>query len=221
MFSVALLNGTPAVVITEGTTDAEFLQAAIAIRRPHLASFIRFYDFGSVPGGASVALSTVKSLAAAGVNNRVVVLLDNDSSAREARRSLRGVQLPSHYAVDYYPDIALAANYQSTGPTGPHTGDVNGLAGSIELYLGCDVLTDPTTGTLRPVVWTTRIPALKAYQGEVADKAAVHAAFRAKVIAAREDPSLVATQDWSGLDAILDKLMNLLRTCGVRDAAQS
>jgi hypothetical protein len=37
MFSSALLNGTPAVVITEGTNDAEFLQAAIEIRRPHLA----------------------------------------------------------------------------------------------------------------------------------------------------------------------------------------
>lgn len=68
MFSVALLNGTPAVVVTEGTNDAEFLQAAIEVRRPHLANFIRFYDFGSVPGGAAVALSTVKSLAAAGVN---------------------------------------------------------------------------------------------------------------------------------------------------------
>jgi hypothetical protein len=76
------------------------------------------------------------------------------------------------------------------------------------------------TGDLRPVVWTTRIPALNAYQGEVADKAAVHEAYRAKVISAREDPSLVATQDWSGLDAILDKLMNLLRTCGVPDPAQ-
>jgi hypothetical protein len=220
MFSIALLNGTPAVVITEGTNDAEFLQAAIEIRRPHLASFIRFYNFGSVPGGASVALSTVRSLAAAGVNNRVIVLLDNDTAASEARRSLRRVQLPSHYAVDHYPDIDLATNYPSTGPTGSHTGDVNGLAGSIELYLGADVLTDPATGNLRPVVWGTHIPALNAYQGEVADKGAVHDAFRAKVIAARQNPALVATHDWSGLDAILDKLMDLLRTCGVPDPAQ-
>jgi hypothetical protein len=220
MFSSALLNGTPAVVITEGTTDAEFLQAAIEIRRPHLVNFVRFYDFGLVPGGAGVALSTVKSLAAAGVNNRVIVLLDNDTAAREALRALRNVQLPSHFVVDHYPPIDLASHYPSVGPTGPHTGDVNGLAGSIELYLGADVLTDPATGALRPVVWGTRIPALSAYQGEVADKGAVQNAFRAKVSAARQDPSLVGTQDWSGLDAILDKLMARLRTCGVRDPAQ-
>lgn len=220
MFSIALLNGTPAVVITEGTNDAEFLKAAIQIRRPHLAKFIRFYDFGSVPGGASVALSTVKSLAAAGVNNRVIVLLDNDSAAREARRSLRGVPLPSHYMVDHYPNIDLATNYPSTGPTGSHTGDVNGLAGSIELYLGTDVLTDPAVGALRPIVWGTRIRALDAYQGEVANKSAVHHEFRAKVRAAQQNPALVGSQDWSGLDAILDKLMHLLRTCGVPDPAQ-
>lgn len=220
MFSVALLNGTPAVVITEGINDAEFLQAAIEIRRPHLADFIRFYDFGYVPGSASVALSTVKSLAAAGINNRVIVLLDNDTAAREARRSLRRVQLPGHYAVDHYPDIDLATDYPSTGPTGPHTGNVNRLAGSIELYLGADVLTDPATGDLRPVVWRTHIPALNAYQGEIADKKAVHDAFRAKVIAARQNPSLITTQDWSGLDAILDRLMDRLRTCGVPDPAR-
>jgi 5S rRNA maturation endonuclease (ribonuclease M5) len=217
MFSRMLLNETPAIVITEGNNDVEFLQAAIEIRRPHLANFIRFYDFGSVPGGASVALSTVKSLAAACVNNRVIVLLDNDTAAREARRSLRGVQLPNHYVVDHYPEIEMAMSYPSTGPTGRHTGNVNGLAGSVELYLGADVLTDPATGNLHPVVWRTHIPALNAYQGEVANKGAVHDAFRAKVFAARQNPTLVATQDWSGLDAILSRLMDLLRTCGVPD----
>ncbi|MEO6702111.1 MAG: hypothetical protein ABIP57_11525 [Jatrophihabitantaceae bacterium] len=220
MFSRMLLNEAPAIVITEGNNDAEFLQAAIEIRRPHLANFIRFYDFGSVPGGASVALSTVKSLAAAGVNNRVIVLLDNDTAAREAFRSLRGVSLPSHYVIDHYPEIELAMSYPSTGPTGPHTGNVNGLASSVEIYLGADVLTDAATTNLRPVVWRTHIPALNAYQGEVANKGAVHKAFRAKVIAARRDPTLVATQDWSGLDAILNRLMDLLRTCGVPEPAR-
>jgi len=50
MFSLALLHGTPAVVITEGTNDAEFLKTAIEIRRPHLANFVRFFDFAVVAG---------------------------------------------------------------------------------------------------------------------------------------------------------------------------
>lgn len=220
MFSLALLHGTPAVVITEGSNDAEFLKTAIEIRRPHLANFVRFYDFGIVAGGASAALNTVKSFAAAGVNNRVIVLLDNDTAAREALRGLQKVKLPGHYAIARYPAIDLATNYPSTGPTGSHTGDVNGLAGSIELYLGEDVLTDPATDHLRPVVWGARIAALDAYQGEVAGKGAVHDAFRAKAAAAQQDPAVVAAQDWSGLDAVLDTLMEQLRTCGVADPAQ-
>lgn len=64
------------------------------------------------------------------------------------------------------------------------------------------------------------IRALNAYQGEVAGKIAIHAAFRAKVATARQDPTVIASQDWSGLDAFLDAVMNLLRTCGVPDPAQ-
>jgi 5S rRNA maturation endonuclease (ribonuclease M5) len=220
MFSAALLNGVPAVVITEGTNDAEFLRAAIEVRRPHLAQFVRFYDFGSVPGGASFALSTVKSLAAAGVSNRVIVLLDNDTAAREARRSMKHVQLPGHYAIDHYPPLELATSYPSVGPTGAHVGDVNGHACSIEMYAGRDALTDSATGELRPVVWSTHIRAVGAYQGEVADKAAIHDAFRAKVVSALEDPAVIDDQDWDGMDAILDKLMELLRSLGVPDPAQ-
>lgn len=222
MFSYAVANGTPAVVITEGTTDVEFLRAAIQIRRPHLVRFIKFFDFGvvPVPGGAAAAINTLKAFAAAGVNNRVIVLLDNDTAARDAARALRNVELPSHYVVAHYPHLDSAENYPSTGPTGDHAGDVNGLAGSIELYLGADVLTDPGTSALRPVVWGARVRALNAYQGEVADKDAIHQAFRAKVAVARENPSTVDSQDWAGLDAILDALMDLLRTCGVPGPAQ-
>jgi hypothetical protein len=80
---------------------------------------------------------------------------------------------------------------------------VNGLAGSIELYLGRDVLTGPD-GALRPVQWHTYIAAARQYQGEIVDRAAVHGAYRAKVEAARMDPGLMAAQDWSGMRAILD-----------------
>jgi hypothetical protein len=40
---------------------------------------------------------------------------------------------------------------------------------------------------------------------------------RAKVAVAREDPTVVAAQEWSGMDLVLEQLMNLLRTTGVSD----
>lgn len=218
MFSYAVANGTPAVVVTEGVNDVEFLRAAVEVRKPHLARFVRFFDFDfHAEGGAGAAISAVKAFAAAGVNNRIIVLLDNDTAAREAMRGLRRGQLPGHYTVALYPDLDLATDYPTIGPTGTHNADVNGLAGSIELYLGTDVLTDPATGELSPVVWNTRIKALDAYQGGVADKGRIHGAFRAKVAAVREDPTVVAAQDWSGMDLVLEQLMDLLRTTGVPD----
>jgi hypothetical protein len=209
-YSYSLANGRPPVVITEGSTDAQFLQAAIRIRYPHLQSFIKFLDFGDgAEGSAAAGVRTLKSFAAAGISNRVVLLLDNDTAARDARRALRGSNLPNHYSVVHYPDIELARGFPTLGPTGLLEMDVNGLAGSIELYLGVDVLTRPD-GTLSPVQWRSYSEGVKAYQGEILHKTDIQKRFREKVKAAEENPDLVESQDWSGLDAIVASLIERL-----------
>jgi hypothetical protein len=38
-------------------------------------------------------------------------------------------------------------------------------------------------------------------------------------VAARQNAEVVAAQDWSGLDAVIEALMEQLRTCGVPDPA--
>jgi hypothetical protein len=89
--------------------------------------------------------------------------------------------------------------------------NVNGLAGSIELYLGRDVLTG-SDGTLRPVQWRSFIAAARQYQGEIVNKGAVLDAYRAKVEAARVNPERMAVQDWSGLQAILELVRSAFRS---------
>jgi HEPN/Toprim N-terminal domain 1 len=201
----------PIIVLTEGRTDIQVLQPALDLLYPHLADLIRFMDYAERPeGGAGALVRTVRAFAAASVANRVVALFDNDTAANDALRNLDIDELPAGIRVLRYPRLALAAEYPTLGPptSGLRTGgvaraDVNGLAGSIELYLGRDVLTGPD-GALRPVHWRTYIAAARQYQGEIVDKAALHEAYRAKVEAARMDPGLMATQDWSGMRAILD-----------------
>jgi hypothetical protein len=108
-----------------------------------LASYVRFWDYGfRNEGGASVAVNTLKSFAAAGISNRIVAIFDNDSAAYEAVSALKEVTLPPQYKVIHYPDIDLANEYPTLGPQGNVTMNVNRLAGSIELYLGTDVLKD-------------------------------------------------------------------------------
>jgi hypothetical protein len=210
-FSYSLANGSPPVIITEETTDARFLQAAIGIRHPHLQSYIKFFDFADgAEGSAAAGVRSLKSFAAAGISNRIVLLLDNDTAARDAVRTLRGVKLPDHYSVLHYPDIEIARSYPTLGPTGLSEMNVNGLAGSIEMYLGVDVLTG-ADGKLSPIQWRSYIEGMKAYQGEVLDKAGIQKRFREKVKLATAGPAVVATQDWSGLDAIVANLIEVLR----------
>jgi hypothetical protein len=210
-FSSSLVNGNPPVVITEGSTDANFLQATIRIRYPHLQSFIKFFDFADgAEGSASAGVRTLKSFAAAGISNRVVLLLDNDTAARDALRALKGVTLPTHYSILHYPDTDLASRYPTLGPSGLSEMDVNGLAGSIELYLGVDVLTQPD-GKLSPVQWTSYVEGMKAYQGKVLHKTDIQKRFRDKERLASTEPEQLRNQDWSGLDAIVANLIKVLR----------
>jgi hypothetical protein len=211
----------PIVVLTEGRTDAEFLSAALELLLPHLTDVVRFLDYDERPeGGAGALVRLVRSFAAAGIANRVVAVFDNDAAAADALRSLAIDRLPDNITVRRFPDIERLRRYPTLGPptaeypTGTRElSDVNGLAGSIELYLGVDVLTD-ASGELSPVQWRAFIPGIGRYQGEVLDKRRIQEAFRARVRSGRKDRTRVQTGDWSGLQAILSELLTDLPARG-------
>ena len=210
--STNVARGMPAVILLEGNNDVEFIRAALEIRRPHLASYVRFYDHASSnsDAGVGVATRTLRAFAAAGIANRVVAMLDNDAAAAEAIQALRRKgALPPNYTVLTYPPTALAADYPTVGATGTNQADVNGAAASIELYLGGDVLTGPD-GALVPVRWGNYLSSVQRYQGEVEHKREIHQRFRGKVSRAREAPDLVDDDDWVELDLILDHLFAAL-----------
>ena len=130
-------------------------------------------------------------------------------SRRRAARPRACPPPPGRIQVIRYPDLDLARHYPTIGPpaagatTATSAADVNGLAGSIELYLGRDVVTGPD-GSLRPVQWTSLIAGMGRYQGEVTGKNDIHKAFRAKAAAASRDAAVISGQDWDGLRLILD-----------------
>lgn len=205
----------PIVVLTEGRSDVAILEPALKLLYPHVTDLVRFMDYtGGAQGGAGPLVSTVHAFGAARIANPVVALFDNDTAAAAALRSLRRSTLPGNIKVLQYPPLPLASQYPTFGPptTDAPTGslsmaDVNGLAGSIELYLGRDVLS-LSDGTLRPVQWGTYIQGLKRYQGEITDKKEVQDLYRAKLARAQKDPSAIADQDWDGIRAILDMVIH-------------
>lgn len=195
---------SPRIILTEGSTDAEILRETLELLYPHLVGYYTFLDFSASrsPGGAGHLAALVKAFSAAGVANRVIALFDNDTAAREARRGLDGIFLAPNIAVRQYPDLSWLREYPTLGPSGMTTLDVNGLAASIELYLGADALTK--NGALIPVQWKGFNDSLRQYQGEVMQKARIHAAYKQKLARCKSDPNTIQAMDWTGLKAILE-----------------
>lgn len=197
------------IVLTEGSSDRYALEGALRVLYPHLTDYYAFMDFAAmaVPGGAPQLVASVKAFAGAGITNRVVAMFDNDSAARDALRALDRLPLPKNFRVLRYPDVPSASKWPTIGPTGDVSLNVNGLAGSIELYFGADVLRRPD-GSLTPVQWKGFIPGVGQYQGEILDKPELQARFRQKVQLATSSPGRVGELDWAGMRAILDTLRN-------------
>lgn len=203
----------PVVVLTEGRTDAEFLKASLAILFPHLTDLITFLDYDRRPeGGVGALVNSMRSFAAAGILNRMVAIFDNDTAAADALRKVNIHEFAPRIKILRYPDLEIARNYPTLGPPGfglPNgslmNADVNGLAGSIELYLGRDVLTQDD-GSLQPVQWTSYNQGMRQYQGEITNKSGIQEKFREKYKRAIRDPDAMKDGDWGGLRLILDAI---------------
>jgi hypothetical protein len=206
------------VVLTEGVTDSRILAASLQLLRPHLADYFSFMDFETarVGGGAGNLVNLVKAFAGAGIMNRIIALFDNDTAARAALKALEMVALPGNIRVIQLPPLDLLRQYPTLGPSGEAVLDVNGIAASIELYLGVDVL-QQGGGSLAPVQWTGLDGTLRRYQGEVVGKPALHERFFARLDRCRADASRIAETDWTGIEAILHQLLAAFREADEAD----
>jgi hypothetical protein len=196
------------VILTEGSTDSLILGQSLRLLYPHLAEYYSFMDFGlsNAAGGASVLVSSIKAIIGAGISNRVVALFDNDTAAQVAMRGLRGITIPDNVRILRYPDLELCRHYPTMGPGGVTELDVNGLACSVELYLGVDVLT--IDGQLMPVQWKGYDASLGQYQGEILDKKRLHEAFLKKVGRCNKNRDLIENTDWESMELVLQAVFD-------------
>lgn len=190
------------IVLTEGRSDVALLQPALEILSPHLADYFAFMDFAEYGGGAGQLANMVRAFAGAGVVNRVVALFDNDAAGIAAMRGLSKLRLPRNIVVTRLPNVGFLEAYPTLGPSGPSLMNINGMAASIELYLGIDVLRGAAEAP-SPIQWTGYERSLGTYQGELLNKQEVQSRFIRKLERARTDAAFREAADWSGLRAIL------------------
>jgi len=203
---------SPLIVLTEGSTDSRLLSDAMKITHPHLSGFINFIDFDSVKaeGGVAMLPKIVYAFVASGVANRIAAIGDNDTEAHDALEKIKkDPNLPDNVRILHYPDLPILKNYPTLGPysADPVFTDINGSAGSLEMYLGRDILM--IDAQLVPVQWRNYNPKLGRYQGTLLDrdKKTVQKAFAEKVKQAHARGGTTSEEDWSGIEAIIERLL--------------
>jgi len=141
------------IILTEGKSDVEFISISIQKLFPHLKDYYHFIDFNEykVESSASALVKLITSFTAANVKHPIIALFDNDTAGLKEMKKLTSITVPPNIKFLKYPDIALAKNYPTVGPTGKKKMNVNGYACSIEMYFGVDVLT--RNNELIPIQW--------------------------------------------------------------------
>ncbi|MCE5174734.1 MAG: hypothetical protein ABFC90_01950 [Bacteroidales bacterium] len=173
------------IVLTEGTTDTEFIKGGFMHFYPHLLPFYHFIDYENIKpnSGASALAHSIKSFAGSGIDNLIIALFDNDTTGHKESDTLNTIELPKTMKIQHYPDIDILRNYPSISPDGSlQNVNVNSLAGSLEMYLGVDLLKDDN-GSLYPIIWSSYEFSLEKYQGGLSKlaKEKIDKSFRIKL----------------------------------------
>jgi hypothetical protein len=201
------------IVLTEWKTDSYFLSESLSLFYPHLEDYFSFMDFDAarVGGGAGSLANIVKSFSGAGIINKVIAIFDNDTAAHSALRSLRKAKIAKNIKIMTLPEIKILESYPTLGPTGMVLMNVNGLAGSIETYLGEQSLRN-VQGEYHPIQWTGFESGLKKYQGEITEKETIQNKFIEQLNLCKRDKSLITNYDWTGIETILKGMFEMFHS---------
>jgi hypothetical protein len=136
--------------------------------RPDVADFFYFVDMSeNYPfTGEGNIIRFCQGLVKIRIQNRIMVILDNDAAGNRALRRLQKLDLPKNMRVILLPHLADFDAFPTVGPSGTSIESVNGKAVSVEMFL--DLRYDnKDTPTVR---WTSYDKTRRVYQGELVDK---------------------------------------------------
>ena len=193
------------IILTEGSYDADVISRSMQLLYPFMIKNFSFIDFSgaNVQGSANFLTHYVKAFIGAGIQNRVIALYDNDAAGCCEIETLKNIKLPPNFKIMHLPNISLAENYPTIGPTKDEPLNINGKACSIELFLGKDIL--QKDGELTPVMWKGYMDKIGVYQGEVLYKGELHKKFEKKLNKAIMH-GVRNYQDWYEMDILLKSL---------------
>jgi hypothetical protein len=197
-------NQEKITILTEGTSDINIISKSIELLYPHLFNYYNFKDFkiSNASGNAHQLFLEIKSLIAINHKGKIVALFDNDGEGVKWFDELKNINIPENFMVLTYPDIALLENYPSTNNTNEN---FNGVAGSIEMYLGKDILREK--GEFIPIeVSTQSIP-----QGAIKYKSNLQKKYFKKISKCKKDSTKIEEFDWNDMKLLLNKVFQAFK----------
>ena len=186
------------LIVTEGSSDAKIIQHAFELFRPHIADFFRFVDMeeGYPFSGTGNLHRFAQGLVSIGIQNNTIIVYDNDAEGVAKLNATRSISLPSNFRAIQLPVIEAFERFNTIGPTGISTEDINGKAAAIECYLDLEL-----DGLPQPIVrWTSFNRDLGVYHGELEHKTQ----FMKKFLQLR---SANGTYKSEKIEAILDAIV--------------
>lgn len=162
-----------------------------------------FHATNKPEGSAATLVRMVKAFSAAGISNLVVAVFDHDTAAADALRSVRQRDLPVNIAGRHYPALEWARTYPTiiAEGEGPRLTDINGVACSIEMYVGQDLLTDQD-GSPLPVQLTGFDHGAGRHHGVVTSKTTIQRKFLRKAEAAAATEGPPPAEQWADLGRV-------------------
>ncbi len=156
------------LVVTEGSSDSAILKRALPLVEPDVVDFFDFVDMSeNYPfTGTGNVFRFCQGLARIKIQNRTLIVLDNDTAGHDAAKKIRELSLPANMKVAVLPDLDECNSMLTIGPSGQQREDVNGRAVSIECFLDLRQNERPEPS----VRWTSYNEGLHAYHGELVGK---------------------------------------------------
>jgi hypothetical protein len=165
------------MVVTEGTSDAFILARSLKVTHSDITDFFEFIDMSTgnpFPGVGSI-VSFCRGLRRIRYTGQMLIVLDNDAAGCAALAEIRALEMPPSVVATCLPDLEELRTFKTIGPAGENYEDINWRASAIECFLDFRGVEGAPT-----VRWTAYMPKQFTYQGELVNKDAYVADFKAR-----------------------------------------
>ena len=125
------------LIVTEGSSDTFILQKTIDSLFPDISDFFQFIDMQeNYPfTGTGNLYNFCCGLMKININNKVIVIFDNDVAGLEKYTKLKRMHQLDNLMITRLPDHVDFKCIETVGPHGIEVGDINGAAVAIECFL--------------------------------------------------------------------------------------